>query len=215
MILVLSWWSEIWGNLSLPVSAPPQCPQVTRSRILTMASPSRVQDGANQEMLNRCENKYHHSSKNWTFPILMIVFLFARLGTAESSQRVISSSSHGKIKSSIHCKWSLAEAGAMWGVWGNSGRGLTHLVRPDKVTHVMQGAATGCRHWGRSDTESWEGSGLRLAVRDDGGEQSLVSCQCRPSETRNGEKNSDQSSPDISDDLFVSILDKREMNLDR
>ena len=55
----------------------------------------------------------------------------------------------------------------MWGVWGNCGRGLTHLVRPDKVTHVMQGAATGCRHWGRSDTERGLGSGWQLGMMEE------------------------------------------------
>ena len=101
----------------------------------------------------------------------------------------------------------------MWGVWGNS---LTHLVRLDKVTHVMQRAATGCRDWGRGDLDQtlrgvWAQVGSYWG--DDGVEQSLVSVLSlvsvgHPRETRNREKNSDQSSPDISDDLFVSIFRK-------
>ena len=62
----------------------------------------------------------------------------------------------------------------MWGVWGNS----VHLVRLDKVTHVMQRAATGCRDWGRGDLDQtlrgvWAQVGSYWG--DDGVEQSLVS----------------------------------------
>ena len=60
------------------------------------------------------------SENNGTFNVDdFFVFLFTRA----VSYHVISSSSHGKIKNSIHCKWCLAAEGAMCWCLGNIGLG--------------------------------------------------------------------------------------------
>ena len=84
------------------------------------------------------------------------------------------------------------------------------MWRERESGHRMPGLGPGAEHQElrRSDT----GRGIRLAVTTggmtEGGEQSLVSAlSVAPiREPRSGDKNSDQSSPDISDDLFVSTF---------
>ena len=105
--------------------------------------------------------------------------------------------------------------GGGWGdaeCLGNIGRGGDTPGEPDKVTHVMR-RERGERERGesghrmRGEAEEIRHQELRLAVTTRGmrrGERLSLMRQWRPSEARSGDKNSDQSSPDICDDLFVS-----------
>ena len=97
------------------------------------------------------------------------------------------------------------------GVWGILG-GVTHLGSQTRSHMWRERPPDARRGQGSIRRRSDTGRGIRLAVttrgNDGGREQSLVSALSVAAirEPRSGDKNSDQSSPDISDDLFVSTF---------